>query len=87
MIFQTSLFYIGSLSSAVFPAFGATKPNVCPIMCDDMSFYDIVCYCGEVKTPNLDRLVAEGMRFNQFCNNAKCTITRASIITGLRFKK
>ena len=51
------------------------KPNVILIMCDDMGFSDIGCYGGEVKTPNLDRLAAEGMRFTQFYNNAKCTNT------------
>jgi arylsulfatase len=59
------------------------KPNIILIMCDDMGFSDIGCYGGEVETPNLDRLAREGMRFTQFYNNAKCTTTRASILTGL----
>jgi len=64
-------------------------PNIILIMCDDMGFSDIGCYGGEVMTPNLDRLAKEGMRFTQFYNNAKCTTTRASIVTGLypRFGK
>jgi len=53
------------------------------IMCDDMGFSDIGCYGGEVLTPNLDRLASQGMRFTQFYNNAKCTTTRASLMTGL----
>ena len=52
-------------------------------MCDDMGWSDIGCYGGEVETPNLNQLAAEGMRFTQFYNNAKCTTTRASILTGL----
>lgn len=48
-----------------------------------MGWSDIGCYGGEVQTPNLDRMAAEGMRFRQFYNNAKCTTTRASILTGL----
>ncbi|TWU60348.1 Arylsulfatase [Rubripirellula tenax] len=52
-------------------------------MCDDMGWSDIGCYGGEVKTPNLDRLAMEGLRFTQFYNNAKCTTTRASLLTGL----
>ena len=59
------------------------RPNIVLIMCDDMGFSDIGCYGGEVMTPNLDRLAAEGMRFTQFYNNAKCTTTRASLVTGL----
>ncbi len=59
------------------------KPNVILIMVDDMGFSDIGCYGGEVNTENLDRLAQNGMRFTQFYNNAKCTTTRASILTGL----
>ncbi|QDT31805.1 arylsulfatase [Thalassoglobus polymorphus] len=61
----------------------ATKPNIVLIMCDDMGFSDIGCYGSEIQTPNIDRLAAEGMRFTQFYNNAKCTTTRASLMTGL----
>ena len=59
------------------------RPNIILIMVDDMGWSDIGCYGGEVDTPNLDQLAAEGMRFTQFYNNAKCTTTRASIVTGL----
>lgn len=58
-------------------------PNIVLIMCDDMGYSDVGCFGGEVRTPNIDRLAAEGMRFTQFYNNAKCTTTRASLITGL----
>ena len=58
-------------------------PNIILVMCDDMGFSDIGCYGGEVETPHLDRLAAQGMRFTQFYNNAKCTTTRASLLTGL----
>jgi len=61
----------------------APRPNIILIMADDMGFSDIGCYGGEVNTPVLDKLAAEGMRFTQFYNNAKCTTTRASILTGL----
>ena len=58
------------------------RPNVVLILCDDMGWSDVGCYGGEVRTPHIDRLAAEGMRFTQFYNNAKCTTTRASIHTG-----
>jgi len=48
-----------------------------------MGYSDIGCYGGEVETPNVDRLAREGMQWTQFYNNAKCTTTRASLITGL----
>jgi len=59
------------------------RPNIVLIMCDDMGFSDIGCYGGEIDTPHIDRLATEGLRFKQFYNNAKCTTTRASLITGL----
>ncbi|MFT4688426.1 MAG: arylsulfatase [Verrucomicrobiia bacterium] len=65
------------------PAAKAPRPNIVLIMCDDMGWSDIGCYGGEVNTPNLDRMAKQGLRFTQFYNNAKCTTTRASIVTGL----
>jgi len=81
---------LGSVVSASFlglSAFAAKKPNVILIMCDDMGFSDIGCYGSEVNTPNLDGLAAESMRFTQFYKNAKCTTTRALIVTGLFLRK
>ena len=72
-----------ALGLALGGAKAAERPNIVLIMCDDMGWSDIGCYGGEVSTPSLDRLAAEGMRFTQFYNNAKCTTTRASILTGL----
>ena len=61
----------------------ADRPNIVLIMADDLGWSDIGCYGGEVETPALDRLAKEGLRFRQFYNNAKCTTTRASLVTGL----
>jgi len=63
---------------------GADKrPNIILIMADDMGYSDIGCYGGEVDTPNIDRLAANGVRFTQFYNTARCCPTRASLLTGL----
>jgi len=59
------------------------RPNIVVILCDDMGFSDLGCYGGEIDTPHLDRLARNGLRFTDFHNNAKCTQTRASLITGL----
>ncbi len=59
------------------------RPNILLIMADDMGFSDIGCYGSEIRTPNLDRLASEGMRFTQFYNNAKCTTTRACLLSGM----
>lgn len=60
-----------------------TKPNVVLILNDDMGYSDLGCYGGEVQTPNLDRLAANGLRFSQFYNTARCSPSRASLLTGL----
>jgi arylsulfatase len=59
------------------------RPNIIIIMSDDMGWSDIGCYGGEINTPNLDGLAANGLRFTQFYNNARCCPTRASLLTGL----
>ncbi len=61
----------------------AGRPNIVLIMADDMGYSDIGCYGGEIETPNLDRLAANGLRFTQFYNTARCCPTRASLLTGL----
>lgn len=60
-----------------------TRPNIILIMCDDMGFSDLGSYGGEIETPNLDSLAYNGLRFTDFHNNAKCSETRASLMTGL----
>lgn len=67
------------LSGATF----AAKPNIVLIMADDMGFSDIGCYGSEIPTPNLDDLAAHGLRFSQFYNTARCSPTRAALLTGL----
>ena len=78
-------FVIGLIAAALWasPALARQRPNIVLIMCDDMGYSDVGCYGGEIHTPNIDRLAKEGLRFTQFYNCAKCTTTRASVITGL----
>ncbi|HOW66462.1 MAG TPA: arylsulfatase [Candidatus Paceibacterota bacterium] len=58
------------------------RPNILFILADDMGFSDAGCYGGEIATPNLDRLAANGVRFTQFYNTARCWPTRAALLTG-----
>lgn len=51
-------------------------------MVDDIGFSDIGCYGGEVVTPNLDSLAADGLRFTQFYNCSKCETTRSTLLSG-----
>ncbi|MCF0055425.1 arylsulfatase [Dyadobacter sp. CY356] len=59
-----------------------TRPNIILIMVDDMGYSDIGSYGSEIRTPNLDKLAQEGIRFREFYNNSICAPTRASLITG-----
>ncbi len=61
----------------------SAKPNVLLILNDDMGYSDIGCYGGEVQTPNLDEQAKGGIRFTQFFNTARCSPSRASLLTGL----
>jgi len=58
------------------------KPNVILVVSDDAGFSDIGAFGSEIETPNLDRLAYEGIRFSQFYSNARCSPTRASLLTG-----
>ncbi len=81
MFSVAGVFLVGlmGLSSAT----AAERPNVIVILSDDMGFSDIGCYGSEVETPNLDALAADGLRFTQFYNTARCCPTRAALLTGL----
>src|SRR5690625_1033400 len=59
------------------------KPNVLLILNDDMGYSDLECYGGEIDTPNLNSLAENGIRFTQFYNTARCSPSRASLLTGL----
>jgi arylsulfatase len=69
-------------AAQVSPASGKT-PNVIFILCDDLGFGDLECYGSEIKTPNLNRLAAEGNRFTNFCSaDPVCSPSRAALLTG-----
>lgn len=58
------------------------RPNIILVMVDDLGYSDIGAYGSEIKTPNIDQLASEGIRFREFYNNSICAPTRASLITG-----
>jgi arylsulfatase A-like enzyme len=60
-----------------------TRPNVVLIVADDLGFSDLGCYGGEIATPNLDDLGRRGVRLSRFYNTARCSPSRASLLTGL----
>ncbi|MBL6912670.1 MAG: arylsulfatase [Puniceicoccaceae bacterium] len=67
---------IGSVASA------AMQPNILLVLVDDMGYSDLGCFGGEINTPNIDKLAAEGIKFTQFSNNAKCETSRTALMSG-----
>ena len=78
-----SLLILSALSSAL--ALAADRPNIVVIFTDDHAQHAISAYGSKInRTPNIDRLAADGMRFNQsFVGNAICGPSRATLLTGL----
>ncbi|MCF0050549.1 sulfatase [Dyadobacter sp. LJ53] len=62
-----------------------TQPNIVIIMADDLDSKQLSCYGGQnIKTTNIDRLAAQGLKFNNiYASEAMCVPTRASLFTGL----
>ena len=59
-----------------------TKPNIVFILADDLGYSDLGCYGGEIATPNLDRLAANGLRFTHMYNTGRCWPSRAALLTS-----
>jgi arylsulfatase len=60
-----------------------TTPNVVFILCDDLGYGDLECYGSKIRTPNLNRMAAEGVRFTNFCSaDPVCSPSRAALLTG-----
>ncbi len=58
------------------------RPNILLVVADDLGYSDLGCYGGEIDTPTLNSLAANGLRFTQFYSTARCCPSRASILTG-----
>ncbi len=73
-----------SLAAGAAPGQARRKPNFVFILADDMGYADLGCYgSGRIKTPNIDRLAREGMRFSDcYANAPVCTPTRVGFLTG-----
>lgn len=53
------------------------RPNFLVIVADDLGFSDLGCFGGEIRTPNLDKLASNGLRFTDFHAAAACSPSRA----------
>src|SRR6516162_7761049 len=63
----------------------AEKPNIVVILADDLGYGDLGCYGQKkIRTPNLDRLAADGVRFTQaYAGSTVCAPSRCALMTGL----
>jgi arylsulfatase len=83
LLVLVALFIAAVLVAA--PAVAQPKPNIIMIMGDDIGWFNVGAYhqgMMAARTPNLDRLAAEGMRFTDYYAEASCTAGRANFITG-----
>lgn len=71
-----------SVETAVEPV-EETRPNILLIVADDLGYTDLGVYGGEISTPNLDQLARDGLILTDFHNQAVCSPTRASLLSGM----
>ena len=69
---------------STFAAAPAGRPNIVVLLCDDMGYGDLSCFAHPtIRTPNLDRLAAEGMKLTHCYSSAPvCSPSRAGLLTG-----
>jgi len=75
---------VSLLTRSGFAKTESERPNILYIMADDLGYADVSCYGRpDFKTPNIDRVASEGLKFTQaYANSAVCTATRTALITG-----
>lgn len=81
-VFVLALAYVFCGPNAAAVNAESQRPNILLIVADDLGFSDLGCYGGEIATPNLDALAADGVRLTQFYTTGRCCPSRASILTG-----
>lgn len=74
--------FLASATAATLAA-QSRLPNIVIIYCDDLGYGDLGCYGSQIRTPNIDRLAAQGIRFTNFYSgNPVCSPSRAALLTG-----
>ncbi len=58
------------------------RPNILLLVADDLGYADLGCYGGDIETPNIDNLAANGIRFSRFHTSPLCAPTRSMLLTG-----
>jgi arylsulfatase len=73
---------LGLAATAEAQATGTRRPNIVIILGDDLGFSDIGMFGSEIRTPTLDALARDGVRFTNFYTHASCSPTRSMLLTG-----
>ncbi len=83
-IITAGLAFLLPLAHPAFATPAPAKPNIIIILADDLGYGDLGCYgATKIRTPNIDRLAAEGVRFTQgYAPSSTCTPSRFSLLTG-----
>ena len=58
------------------------RPNIILLVADDLGYADLGCYGGDIETPNIDMLAANGLRFSSYHTAPLCAPTRAMLLSG-----
>ena len=79
---------VGMVAALAAPAIASAadaprRPNIVIILGDDMGFADMGAFGSEIKTPNLDSLARDGVRFTNFYTHASCSPTRSMLLSGV----
>jgi len=80
-----ALCVVAVVAALVVPASAQTprRPNIVIILGDDLGFADMGSFGSEIRTPNLDMLAKEGVRFTNFYTHASCSPTRSILLSGV----
>jgi arylsulfatase len=84
----SALAILGMVAALAAPAIGTAadaprRPNIVIILADDMGFADTGAFGSEIRTPNIDALANNGVRFTNFYTHASCSPTRSMLLTGV----
>lgn len=82
MNFRFSLLFAWFLSLLSAQALGDARPNIIIMLADDLGWSDVGFHGGDIDTPSLDRLAAEGVELSRFYTTPICSPTRAALMTG-----
>ena len=80
LVFMVAVLVIPAIA---FAADAPRRPNIVIILADDMGFSDMGSFGSEIKTPNLDSLAKDGVRFTNFYTHASCSPTRSMLLSGV----